>query len=45
VKPVEQRDFNDCWNACMASIFELPYEDVADLPRGDVPGWFLGWSD
>ena len=42
---VEQRFADDCWNACVASLFGLPYEAVADMPRGHDPGWHKAWNE
>jgi hypothetical protein len=43
---VEQRYANDCWNACVASLFALPYDAVSDMPRGDGsdPRWRSAWT-
>jgi hypothetical protein len=33
--PVDQRGDSDCLRACIASIFEVPYEDAPDTARPD----------
>jgi hypothetical protein len=33
VIPVDQRESNDCLRACIASIFEIPWEDAPDTGR------------
>jgi len=36
MKPIDQRGANDCLRACIASIFEIAYEDAPDcaIPLG-----------
>lgn len=45
MRPVEQRHADDCWNACIASLFELPYDEVADMPRGSDDTWRRRWTE
>lgn len=35
MKPVMQRGSSDCLRACLASIFEVPWEDAPDTARED----------
>ena len=41
---VEQRFANDCWKACVASLLELPYQEVAAAKAGDDEGWYSFWK-
>lgn len=43
--PVEQVRQDDCFSACVASILELPLEEVAYFPTQDleVDAWMTAW--
>lgn len=47
MKPVDQARISykdgDCLRACIASILELPLEDVPDYARGDMAVKYIEW--
>jgi hypothetical protein len=40
--PVQQKTYNDCFRACMASILELPNDD--SLPHITSDKWHIEWK-